>query len=79
MLSDFETPAMSKTQIDYQKSESVQQTIKNTEAIVDKQDQKISLITEKLNSTVDTLKNSISVSLSTNYVANQSYEQATKK
>ncbi|MFR7554681.1 hypothetical protein [Longicatena caecimuris] len=79
MLSDFETPAMSKTQIDYQKSESVRQTIKNTEAIVDKQDQKISLITEKLNSTVDTLKNSISVSLSTNYVANQSYEQATKK
>ena len=41
MLSDFETPAMSKTQIDYQKSESVRQTIKNTEAIVDKQDQKI--------------------------------------
>lgn len=44
--SSFDTPALTKTQIDYQKAESMRQLFKNTEAIVDKQNQKIELVIE---------------------------------
>lgn len=44
--SSFETPALTKSQIQYQYAESVKQILKRTEAIVDKQEQRIQLIIE---------------------------------
>lgn len=45
--SSFETPALTKSQIQYQYAESIRQALKRTEAIVDKQNQQIQLIIEK--------------------------------
>ena len=44
--SSFETPALTKSQIQYQYAESVKQILKRTEAIVNKQEQEIQLIIE---------------------------------
>lgn len=70
-------PAVAVT--DYAKATPDKKALYKTILEVDKQNQKIKASIEKNEQEIEKLSNSISASLSTNYVANQSYEQATKK
>lgn len=71
--SSFETPALTKAQIQYQTAETVKQALKRTEAIVDKQNQQIQLVVEEQTQKLDDASNDITEAYTS--LINQTSEQ----
>ncbi len=68
--SSFETPALTKSQIQYQYAESVRQALKRTEVIVDKQEQQIQLIIEKQEQQIDVAVGGTNLLLNSKFAEN---------